>query len=116
MGNGAPRSVRARSNVWSQEESSITRICVSCAASEDGIRRITSSRVCSALYATMKTSTLRIAVLSLTEDVSYCIKARAIIPPVSLSAVLASLELLDSAHVTGHVVADAFRAAGLDAV
>ena len=34
----------------------------------------------------------------------------------SLSAVLASLDLLDSAHVTGHVVADAFRAAGLDAV
>ena len=34
----------------------------------------------------------------------------------SLSAVLASLDLLDSAHVTGHVVADAFRAAGLGAV
>jgi hypothetical protein len=35
---------------------------------------------------------------------------------VSLSAVLASLDLLDSAHVTGHAVADAWRAAGLDAI
>ena len=32
----------------------------------------------------------------------------------SLSAVIAALDLLDSAHVTGHVVADALRAAGLE--
>jgi uncharacterized protein DUF1177 len=35
---------------------------------------------------------------------------------VSLSAVLAALDLLDSAHVTGHVVADALRAAGLETI
>jgi hypothetical protein len=35
---------------------------------------------------------------------------------VSFSAVLASLDLLDSARVTGAVVADAFRAAGLGLV
>src|SRR5437667_1056825 len=34
----------------------------------------------------------------------------------SLSAVLASLDLLDSAYVTGDVVADRFRADGLEAV
>ena len=34
----------------------------------------------------------------------------------SLSAVLAALDLLDSAHVTGHAVADALRAAGLEAI
>ena len=34
----------------------------------------------------------------------------------SLSAVLAALDLLDSARVTGHVVADALRAAGLESI
>ena len=34
----------------------------------------------------------------------------------SLSAVLAALDLLDSAHVTGHVVAEALRNAGLETI
>src|SRR5215831_3716272 len=66
MGNGASPNVRARSKVWSFEESSIIRICVSKAASERGIREITFSILRSALYATMNIRTFffRIGVIT----------------------------------------------------